>query len=69
MKFVYELTGSGWADGFIEIESNNVRFTASYLTDALDDLLRCLISIIPVCVPYPQNKTVFEFEEEPDGAL
>lgn len=67
MKFVYELSGSGWADGFIEIESNNVCFTASYLTDALDDLLRCLISIIPECVPYPQNKTVLEFDEEPAG--
>lgn len=35
MKFKYELTGVGWAEGCIEINSPIAHFTASYITDAL----------------------------------
>lgn len=65
MKFKYELSASGWADGFIEINSNVAYFTASYLTDALNDLLKALILLIPDISPYSVASSQFEFHEEP----
>lgn len=65
MNLKYELTGKGWADGNIEVNSTVVNFTTSYLSDPLLDLLHSLISLIPECVPYPLKKTTFEWYDEP----
>jgi hypothetical protein len=69
MNFKYELTGKGWADGFIEINSSVAYFTSSYLTNALKDLLSSLLSLIPECVPFPLKTTTFEMYEEPGGTV
>jgi hypothetical protein len=69
MNFKYELSGVGWADGFIEINSSVAYFTTSYLTNALKDLLGSLLSLIPECVPFPLKSTTFEWHEEPGGTV
>ncbi|WP_375491427.1 hypothetical protein [uncultured Jatrophihabitans sp.] len=43
--FYYELTGSGWAEGTLQIGDARVRLTASYLSDALGDLLRAVLAM------------------------
>jgi hypothetical protein len=69
LKFEYRLSGLGWADGFIEVDSQICYFTASYLTDALDDFLKSIISITPSCVPNDelQQHSTFQFYAEPSG--
>jgi hypothetical protein len=45
----YNLTGSGWAECIVEINDRQVRLTASYLSDALADLLdavECVVRVI-----------------------
>ncbi len=69
MKFKYELSASGWADGFIEINSNVAYFAASYLSDALNDLLKALISIIPDISHFFVTSSQFEIHEEPGGTV
>ncbi|OPH52008.1 hypothetical protein BC351_34090 [Paenibacillus ferrarius] len=69
MRFEYKLSGKGWAEGFIEINSNIAYFTTSYLTDALDDMLKALILLIPEISTYPVSATHFEWHEEPGGTL
>ncbi|WP_171681569.1 hypothetical protein [Paenibacillus planticolens] len=53
MEFKYELCGAGWADGLIEINTNTEYFSASFLSDALYDMLKALISLLPELVPFP----------------
>lgn len=69
LKFEYELSGLGWADGFIEIDKNICYFTTSYLTNALDDFLHALLYIIPNCVPDDvlKQQTIVEWYAEPGG--
>jgi hypothetical protein len=69
MNFKYELTGKGWADGFIEINTSVAYFTSSYLTNSLKDLLSSLLCLIPECVPFPLKNTTFEMYEEPGGTV
>lgn len=69
MRFEYELTGNGWADGCIEINSNTVYFAASYITDALNDMLKALNTLIPEISLYPVSETHFEWNEEPGGTV
>jgi hypothetical protein len=48
MRFEYdELIGIGWADGCIEMNSSTVYFATSYITDALNDILKALNTLIP----------------------
>lgn len=51
MKFIYRLTGIGWAE--IEINSRKYFSFPSYLSEPLIDLLEGLVSIIPSCIPEP----------------
>ncbi len=69
LKFEYRLSGLGWADGFIEVKEQQCYFTASYLTNALDDFLEAIISITPSCVPHDelQQQSTFQFCAEPSG--
>lgn len=46
MKFTYELTAIGWADVYWEKDGKTIYFSVSYLSDALGDLLNCLIDIL-----------------------
>jgi hypothetical protein len=39
VRFEFRLLGVGWAEGHITDGTNHATFTASYTTDALDDLL------------------------------
>jgi hypothetical protein len=45
MDFSYRLIGSGWAEARIADETSSVVITASYLTDALGDLLSALAAL------------------------
>lgn len=51
MKFNYKLTGIGWAEIEIEIDSRKYFSFPSYLSEPLIDLLEGLLTIIPGCVP------------------
>ena len=42
MEFTYRLTGTGWAEARLAEGSNEVTITASYLEDALGDLLEAV---------------------------
>ncbi|OME78665.1 hypothetical protein BK120_23285 [Paenibacillus sp. FSL A5-0031] len=69
MRFKYELTGRGWASGFIEMNSNTFYFATSYITDALDEMLKALILLNPELSPFPVSNSQFEWNEEPGGTV
>jgi hypothetical protein len=70
MKFQYNLKGIGWAEGFIEINSQRCEFNPSYLTNALGDLLDSLVKLLTY-EPNPNKKkfntVFFDWNEEPNG--
>ena len=70
MKFQYNLKGIGWAEGFIEINSQRCEFNPSYLTNALGDLLDSLVELL-THKPNPNKKkfntVFFDWNEEPNG--
>lgn len=69
MKFQYRLTGAGWAQCELEINSQKYSFGAGYLTDALGDLLQSLLNINPLYTEevYIENGVQFFWDEEPRG--
>jgi hypothetical protein len=71
MKFEYQLTGLGWADGIIEINNQEHIFGVSYLTDGLGDFLNALMQLNKYCVPDDECKanTSLEWESEPAGTI
>ena len=60
MKLRYELTGTGWADCTIEIGEATATATASYLSDALDDLAGAIVALLG-----GQQESSATFSEEP----
>ena len=42
----YKLTGRGWSECIVEIDSKGASLTASYLSDALADLLNAVTSLV-----------------------
>jgi hypothetical protein len=46
MEFTYRLTGTGWAEAQIADATSRAVITASYLSDALGDLLEALGTIL-----------------------
>jgi hypothetical protein len=56
----YNLTGRGWSECIIEINDRLIIVTASYLSDALADLLDAMTSIVR-----GENEATAKFEEEP----
>ncbi|HEY7895216.1 MAG TPA: hypothetical protein VIC24_09975 [Gemmatimonadaceae bacterium] len=56
----YELTGTGWADCTFELDGQRVHTTASYLSDALDDLCRATLEVLR-----GESHAEAVFEEEP----
>ncbi|MDQ0914652.1 hypothetical protein [Paenibacillus sp. V4I5] len=69
MEFIYKLDDAGWALGSIEINSQEAYFSPSYLSDALYELLKSLISITPELVSFPVRHATFEWLEEPGGIV
>ena len=56
----YKLTGSGWADCTISDGEQSCKITASYLADALGDLVLAANALL-----HWFNSVSFSFEEEP----
>lgn len=46
MKIHYELTGTGWADGYITFDSHRVGYGISYMSDALGDLTDAILYLM-----------------------
>ena len=70
MKFQYILKGNGWAEGFIEINSQRCEFNPSYLTNALGDLLDSLAKLLTFQLNSNKKKfntVFFDWNEEPNG--
>jgi hypothetical protein len=63
MKFNYDLSGHGWANGFIEMNSKRFEFSPSYVTDAFGDLLRSLVSLLT----HEEELETLIWDEEPRG--
>ncbi|WP_342041938.1 hypothetical protein [Bacillus sp. OTU2372] len=70
MEFQYRLTGAGWAQCELEINSKKYSFSAGYLTDSLGDFLKTLLNINPLYTEevYIENGAQFFWDEEPRGA-
>lgn len=60
VTFTYELTGTGWADCEFQVNGHTVTLTASYLTDALEDLVSAVVALM---LGHP--RAVATFTEEP----
>jgi hypothetical protein len=56
----YNLVGRGWAECIVEIDQHQVRLTASYLSNALDDLLDAVTAIVQGA-----SEATASFTEEP----
>ncbi|PEP82124.1 hypothetical protein CN584_18735 [Bacillus pseudomycoides] len=71
MEFKYYLSGIGWATCIVEINAQKLEFTASYLTNCLDDFLKSLMYLNLYCVPKDEikEKTECEWEGEPEGIV
>lgn len=67
MRFVYDITGVGWAVGYIEINGQKCEFSPGYLSDALGDLMEAVLDIISgngqFGDPFPSSH--FTWYEEP----
>ena len=46
VSFEYKLTGRGWSECTVEIDNKSASLTASFLSDALTNLLDAVISIV-----------------------
>lgn len=60
VRLRYDLTGAGWAECSLEIGGQSASISASYLSDALDDLARATVAVLS---GQPRSEAVFE--EEP----
>lgn len=60
VNVAYKLTGSGWAECVLEIDGQVAVITASYLSDALSNLLQSAIDLMK-----EQKDATASFEEEP----
>lgn len=56
----YKLTGTGWSECKLSIHGQTCTVTASYLSDALRELIGGVNHILSGC-----NETKFSFDEEP----
>ena len=46
MKFRYDIVGTGWAECTLEYGGQEATLSASYLSDALDDLFAAVVSVL-----------------------
>jgi hypothetical protein len=64
VKVDYRLTGSGWAECAVEIAGQEAAMSASYLSDALADMLAAAAA-----VARGEAESTFSFHEEPQEVL
>lgn len=73
MTFTYNLTGTGWASGQLEIDKQQLAFEVSYLCNPIADLLEGLVEITPgYAAQYfdedrASNEFTFTWQGEPWG--
>lgn len=64
-EFSYRLTGRGWSEGSLRLNGHHVRLTASYLSDALGDLVAGLVLLAegesPVTVSWEEEPGEYRF--------
>jgi hypothetical protein len=60
ISIYYRLTGTGWSECTINDGNNSVLITASYLSDALGNLLSAVLKLI-----HGEKKVKTSFDEEP----
>src|SRR5262249_49752251 len=60
VAFTYELVGRGWASCSLEVGNQRVTLTASYLSDALGELLAAIIAMVRGA-----SRTTASLAEEP----
>ncbi|WP_341320365.1 hypothetical protein NSQ62_11935 [Solibacillus sp. FSL H8-0523] len=66
MKFKYKIIGAGWAICELQTANETFTFKASYLSDALGDLLNALLSLNSDNNPeFYEDKTEFRWYQEP----
>ncbi|MGO4183010.1 hypothetical protein AB4Z17_17620 [Paenibacillus sp. TAF43_2] len=51
------------------MNSNTFYFATSYITDALDEMLKALILLNPELSPFTVSNSQFEWNEEPGGTV
>ncbi|MFV8828514.1 hypothetical protein [Alkalihalobacterium sp. APHAB7] len=71
MDFNYIVSGTGWATCSLELNSQKLEFTASYITNCLDDFLVALMELNSDCVPKRDVKKISscQWDGEPDGIV
>ena len=69
VKFKYYLSGIGWATCIVEVNGQKLEFTASYLTDCLNDFLRSLMLLKSFCVPKDELRKETECEWTSRGGI
>jgi hypothetical protein len=60
VSFAYHLVGSGWAECTITVDEQHATLTASYLSDALGNLLSAVLRMVE-----GQPEATASFDEEP----
>jgi hypothetical protein len=60
VHFEFSLTGMGWARASLQSTNDSAQLTASYLSDALPDLLRALLELVGGA-----ERATCTWEEEP----
>jgi hypothetical protein len=60
MSFTWTLAGHGWADCTVADDQSETQATASYITDAPEDLLTAVARLV-----LGENQTLAQFEAEP----
>lgn len=68
MEFLYELSGQGWASGYIAIkDQEKVHFTCSYTSEGISELLFRLYQLAADIPHYEMDPNPMFWDEEPDG--
>ena len=60
VRLRYELVGTGWARCTVAVDGAHAELTASYLSDALDDLCRAVVEVLAGAA-----ESTASFDEEP----
>jgi hypothetical protein len=70
MKFIYQLSGHGWASGYIEVkEGKKVNFICSYTSYGISELLERLYQLVADVPVSEINPNPMFWDEEPNGTL
>lgn len=68
MEFLYELSGQGWATGYLSVNDHDkVHFTCSYTSEGISALLFRLYQLAADIPLYEMDPNPMFWDEEPDG--